>query len=214
MANFAGLRLIAIPLIGRRGVPCLGPHVCPGRIGVMTTGAGQPAGFGFPSSARGGSGVASLAVPNILWKRDVPIPSLHGVAVCVRNSSEGIVQLRAEMDSVNPLGDRVATRPFDGALPGLVVVASATLVNCGIVEYLVMTCIVEHEPPAVWPLVAQSAVAGHRQLLGRRAHLECLLGDRRGLVIGFVDTSTVRDLDTGHVCPGLQVIDRIQGVND
>jgi len=77
--------------------------------------------------------MASLAVPNILWERDVPVPSLHGVTVCIGNGGERIVQLRTEMDGVNPLGDRVTARPFDGALSGLVVMASATLVNRGIV---------------------------------------------------------------------------------
>ena len=93
MADFAGLRLIAIPLIGWRGVPCLDPHVCPGRIGVMTAGTGQPAGFGFPSSARGASWMTGLAVPDILWEHDAPVPSLHGITVCIGNSREGVVEL-------------------------------------------------------------------------------------------------------------------------
>ena len=154
MADFAGLHLIAIPLIGWRGVRCLDPHVCLGRVGVMTAGAGQPAGLGFPGSARGASGVAGFAVPNILRKRDFPVPSFYRITGGIGDGGEGIVQLRTEMDGVTPLGERVAARPLDGGFPGLVVVASAALVNCGVVKYLVMTRVVEHESPAVWPLVA------------------------------------------------------------
>jgi hypothetical protein len=91
VAEFAGLHLIPIPLIGWCGVPRLDSYVCLSRIGVMTAGARQPAGFGFPGSARGSSGVAGLAVPNILRKRDVPVPPLHGVAAQVRNGGERVV---------------------------------------------------------------------------------------------------------------------------
>ena len=139
MADFAGLDLIAIPLIDWRGVPRLDSHVRLGRIGIMTASAGQPAGFGLPSPARGACRVAGLTVPNILRKRDVPVPPLHRVTICVRNGGEGIVQLRAEMYGVNSLGDGMTARPLGRTFSRLVVVASATLVDCGVVEYLVMT---------------------------------------------------------------------------